>query len=351
MQLPLSCLRSVAGGGDDDWGAFEGDDAAAAPTALQNGFAGAGWASFEAAAQPAAIHNGLTPTAATGLAAVTAPMEDAGHRRGVSADTALPEDLFSEPVPAAAQKSQAAEAAGGGDVDDDDFGDFADAEPVPPSPALQQSAAGANGPGLFAQPAALQQGLMLHGPPRPPLSPPGLAGGTAGGPSFAAAFPDSLPESTPLHHAGIQFSSAAHLNGVAAGSGAGPAPMPASVPAAAHPLQQEAPAAETSREDDFADFGDFADATRDSGSNGAVPQHAGALQHRSPSVSPVKPTSKSIADTVGSVGGWFPAAALAAPQAAQHRRGVSRCAWRSCEETPLAVACPYDVLQALLVPS
>ena len=326
----------VAGGGDDEWGAFEGDEAAAAAAQPHaNGFAGSGWASFEAASQPAPVPNGETASPAPGLAAVTALEHDARHCRGVSADRALPEDLFSEPTPeptpGAAQKSNFAEVLGGGGGNKDDFGDFADAEPVPSAPALQPDA-GPAGPGSVPQPAAQQHFSVFGGPPRSPPSPPRTVGGSAGGPLFVAAFTDSQPASTTLQLAGMSGSSAAQLNGIANDSKAGRVPSLLPANSAAHSLQQEASAAETSLDDGFADFGDFAEATcdGDGASNSVVLQHTDALRQCSPSISPAKPAPKPGGSTAWSVGGWSSVPAQAAAEAAQHRRGVSRCAWSSC---------------------
>jgi hypothetical protein len=59
-----------------------------------------------------------------------------------------------------------------------------------------------------------------------------------------------------------------------------------------------------------------------------VPQHEDALQHVSPSIIPAKPATMPGANTSGMFSGWSPVTTNApATGAAEHRRGVSRCAW------------------------
>ena len=318
MYVPIhrSSVIFVAGAADDDWGAFEGDQAPAASTPQHsNGFAVPDWDSFQAAGlQPAAALNGLTASGAPGFARATAVTEDAGqHRRGVSTDKALPEGLFSEATPesapAAVQEYSAAGPAGNNE-DDDDFGDFADAEPVPSAPGSQPTSQ------LF---------VATHGPPQLQSHPPGLADGSAGGPGFAAAFPDDGPASTATQPAGLPGSSAVHLNGIAAGSQAGLVLVsPATV--AMHTQQQDASAVAHGGDDGFADFGDFAEASHDDGSNFAAVQQQTAFQQKSPFTSPGKPATRSNGSAPRGSSAWSPVTAHAAVEAAGHQRGVSRCA-------------------------
>ena len=336
--------RIVAGGGDDDWGAFEGDgdaataaapapahehangfvtDAAAAPS----GSAG-GWSSFGAGPAPFPPANGWGGGAAPAVSAVLST-DEAGHRRGVSAGGALPEDLFSEPseaAPAVTADGPLAEA------EDDDFGDFADAEVAPPVPAQQP----AEQPGVGSlskdwQATALQTGHPLAGSASVQMQQPP----TSGQPAPPAVELSGLPA--------VQSSSSAG-NSTAVPTWASPART-------AQP-SQPAPAA-NSADDGFADFGAFAEAEPAAGDSSTAVPPSDALWHSSPPVvSSPAPGSAAVSGTASAEGqsgaasqliGSLPsataepAAAAAggsfsnlAPQAvsaeaAQHRRGVSRC--------------------------
>jgi len=278
--------------------------------------------------------------------------DEAGHRRGVSADRALPEDLFSEPAQPA---SSAAVADGPADqAEDDDFGDFADAEPVAPVPAQQPAEQPAQQPGMGWLSTDWQAtGSQQH--PLPGMAPadtqqlPDSASMSAGRADALAAWPAPPNQLSALP--ALQFSSSAGHSTAAPSS---------AVPARTVQPSEAAPAADVA-DDGFADFGAFADAEPADGGNGdAAAQPPDALWHSSPpqpspapgpaaapsfvlaeahstavslptAVEPSAPVEPAAAAAGGDFSGW--ASQTAGAEAAEHRRGVSRCTFSSPART------------------
>ena len=355
----------AAGGGDDDWGAFEeGDDTAPAaapapgPSQTANGFAGDaaaaafgasdGWAGFKAGPAPLPPSaNGWQNRGATAPAtpATVLSTDEAGHRRGVSADRALPEDLFSEPAaPAAADAPVEAPA------EDDDFGDFADAEPVPPAPAQQPTE---QQPGT----GSLSMGWRATGLEQHSQDAGSAAAASAGAqpPYASAAVSARTANSVPAQHAPPAVGLSA-LPGVQLRPPAGISSAAPSSANAARTVQHSQPApAEDNADDGFADFGAFAEAeasSRDDSGTGVAPLDA--LWQSSPPLHPPTAHVSAAAPTSAVTEAQLPAVSLPTPdvpsasaepaaaaadgglsglasqtagaEAAQHRRGVSRCA-------------------------
>ena len=338
----------TAGGGDDDWGAFEGDDAerAAMPAPAHqhaNGFASAssaapfrfagGWSGFGAGPTGLPPANSWGGGAAPAVSAVLST-DETGHRRGVSSDRALPEDLFSEPAepaPATAAAGPAEEA------EDDGFGDFADAEPVPPAPSQQP----AQQPGI----ASLSTDWPATGPQQNRLH---ANAGTAGTqqPSYLAIVSGEAasPAELAARPAAQLSSSAAHNT----------APPGSAAPVRTVQPSEPERVADTA-DDGFADFGAFAEAEPAAGGDsGAAVQPSDALWHGSPpghvsslapvtAAAPITASAKAQSAAVSLLAAVVPSASFepapqaagdgvfgSAPQlvgaeAAEHRRGVSRC--------------------------